>query len=114
MSWSAARNMKSAVLKERSRLAIPADPAVACKLAPRYTNGSLGEITVLGVGAQTRFDFGEWKSPVASRKNDDGTTSFVTIVPGFIGLSFVTGEKDGQRTLTFRDAQHEYLFIEKK
>jgi hypothetical protein len=38
----------------------------------------------------------------------------VTIVPGFIGLSFVMGEKDGPRTLTFRDAQHEYLFIEKK
>jgi len=110
----AARNMKSAVLKERSRLAIPADPAVACKLAPRCTNGSLGEIAVLRVGAETRFDFGEWKSPVASRKNDDGTTSFVTIVPGFSGLSFVMGEKDGQRTLTFRDAQHEYLFIEKK
>ena len=27
------------------------------------------------------FDFGEWKSAVASRKNDDGTISFITIDP---------------------------------
>jgi len=38
----------------------------------------------------------------------------VTIVPGFMGSSFVMGNKDGRRTLTFRDAQHEYLFTEKK
>ena len=66
------------------------------------------------MGAETRFDFGEWKSAVASRKNDDGTTAFVTLVPGFIGLSFVMDDKDGRRTLTFRDAQHEYLFAEKR
>ena len=66
------------------------------------------------VGAETRFDFGEWKSAVASRKNDDGTTAFVTIVPGFMGLSFVMDDKDGRRTLTFRDGQHKYLFTEKK
>ena len=110
----AARNMKSAVIKERSRLAIPADRAAADKLAAHYTNASLGDIAVGRVGAQTRFDFGEWKSAVASRKNDDGTTAFVTIVPGFMGSSFVMGNKDGRRTLNFRDAQHEYLFTEKK
>src|SRR5439155_10873354 len=110
----AARNMKSAVMKERSRLAIPADRAAADKLASRYTNASLGEIAVVRAGAETRFDFGEWKSAVASRKNDDGTTSLVTIVPGFSGLSFVIGDKNGRRTLTFRDAQHQYLFAEKK
>ena len=110
----AARNMKSAVIKERSRLAIPAERATADKLAPHYTNASLGDIAVVRVGAETRFDFGEWKSAVASRKNDDGTTAFVTIVPGFMGSSFVMGSKDGRRTLTFRDAQHEYLFTEKK
>ena len=109
-----ARNMKSAVIKERSRLAIPADRAAADKLASRYTNAALGEIAVVRAGGETRFDFGEWKSAVASRKNDDGTTAFVTIVPGFIGLSFVMDDKDGRRTLTFRDAQHEYLFTEKK
>ena len=57
-------------------------------------------------GAATIFNFGEWTSEVASRKNPDGTISFLTIVPGFTGLEFVAGEK----TLTLRDAQHEYVF----
>ena len=44
-------------------------------------------------GAATIFDFGEWASEVASRKNPDGTISFLTIVPGFNGLEFVVGKK---------------------
>jgi hypothetical protein len=110
----AAKNLRAAVVKERSRLTIPADRRAADKLAPRYTNASLGEITVARAGAETRFDFGEWKSAMASRQNDDGTTAFVTIVPGFTGLSFVIDDKDGRRSLTFRDAQHEYVFTETK
>src|SRR6185295_15551668 len=43
----AARNLKTAVGKERSRLAIPADAAAADKLARHYANASLGEIDVL-------------------------------------------------------------------
>jgi hypothetical protein len=38
-------------------------------------------------GASTVFDSGEWKSDVASRRNPDGTISFLT-----------------------SDAQHEYVF----
>lgn len=110
----AARNLKAAVVKERSKLTIPPDRNAAEKLAPRYTNDSLGEITVLRTGTDIRFDFGEWKSAMASRKNDDGTTAFVTLVPGFTGVSFVIDDKDGRRTLTFRDAQHEYVFTETK
>src|SRR6185295_5271932 len=106
----AARNMRTAVAKERTRLAIPADSSAADKLAGRYSNASLGEIAVVRKGAETTFDFGEWKSLMASRKNDDGTTSFVTVVPGFMGSAFVMGEADKCRTLTFRDAQHEYVF----
>ena len=67
----AAKNLKAAVVKERSRLTIPAGRPAADKLAPRYTNASLGEIAVVRAGAETRFDFGEWKSAMASRKNDD-------------------------------------------
>ena len=55
------------------------------------------------------FDFGEWKSEVASRHNPDGTLSFVTVSPGVIGNEFVVGP--GPRpTLIVRDAQHEYVF----
>jgi CubicO group peptidase (beta-lactamase class C family) len=109
-----AKNMKAAVLVERKRLTIPADAAAAGKLAPRYSNPSLGEIAVAREGSGTWFDFGEWKSAVASRKNDDGTIAFVTVVPGFSGVPLVMGDKDGKRLLTFRDAQHDYVFTEAK
>jgi CubicO group peptidase (beta-lactamase class C family) len=109
---TAAKNMKAAVLEERKRLTIPAERSAADRLAARYSNASLGEIAVSRRGNDTWFDFGEWESTVASRKNDDGTTAFVTLVPGFSGMTFVVGEKDAKSTLTFRDAQHEYLFTE--
>jgi hypothetical protein len=61
-------------------------------------------------GGSTVFDFGEWKSPVASRKNPDGTVSFVTIATGIDGLEFLVRTSVAARTLVFRDAQHEYTF----
>ncbi|MDQ2898539.1 MAG: hypothetical protein M3Y07_01915 [Acidobacteriota bacterium] len=60
----------------------------------------------------TTFDFGEWKSAVASRKNDDGTVSFITIDPTNLGFEFVVGERAGKRVLVIRDGQHEYVFTE--
>jgi hypothetical protein len=91
---------------ERKLMTVPADPAEAGKLAAGYANPALGTIVVSRKGAATTFDFGEWSSEMASRKNPDGTISFITIVPGFNGLEFVVGDK----TLTLRDAQHEYVF----
>ena len=84
-------------------------PAEARKLAERYAHPAVGEIAVSRKGAATIFDFGEWASEMASRKNPDGTISFITIVPGFNGLSSSSGE----RTLTLRDAQHEYVLAAK-
>jgi hypothetical protein len=72
-------------------------------------NASLGDITVIRQGPTTVFDFGEFKSEMASRHNPDGTVSFLTIVPGFEGSEFVVGGGD-KRTLLVRDAQHEYVF----
>ena len=60
-----------------------------------------------------RFDFGEWSSEMASRKNPDGTSSLITVVPGLNGVEFVVGSEAGRRSLTLRDAQHEYVFVEK-
>jgi len=60
----------------------------------------------------TIFDFGKWRSAVASRRNDDGTTSFISIDPTISGFNFVVGERDGKRALIVREAQHEYAFIE--
>jgi CubicO group peptidase (beta-lactamase class C family) len=113
---TAAKNMKASVLEERKRLTIPAERTAAERLAVKYSNASLGEIAVSRRDKETWFDFGEWQTAVASRRNDDGTTAFVTLVPGFGGLTFVVGDvvgdKNAKRTLTFRDAQHEYVFTE--
>ena len=93
-------------------LVVPADPAVVAKLAPRYANKALGEVKVQTEGNATAFDVGEWTSAVASRKNDDGTVSFITIDPTLAGFEFVVADKDGNRQLITRDAQHEYVFAE--
>jgi len=63
------------------------------------------------VNGATIFDFGEWHSEMASRKNPDGTISFITTAPGISGLEFVVGS-GAKRTLIVRDAQHEYVFTE--
>jgi hypothetical protein len=94
---------------ERKLLTAPADTGDAAKLAPHYVSAALGDITVSRQGSSTVFDFGEFKSEVASRHNPDGTVSFLTIVPGFIGLEFVVGSGP-KNTLIVRDAQHEYVF----
>ena len=98
---------------ERKLLTVPADPAEAARLARRYVNRALGEIAVRHDKGKTVFDFGEFRSQTASRKNPDGTLSFITTAPGIIGFEFVVGNSEnGQRTLTVRDAQHEYVFAE--
>jgi len=102
------------IAKDRERLVVPADAAAVAKLAPRYTNPSLGEVAVEKKGAAAVFDVGEWKSAVASRKNDDGTISFITIDPTVSGFEFVVADSAGAHRLITRDAQHEYVFAEAK
>jgi hypothetical protein len=97
---------------ERKLLTVPADAAESAKLAARYANPALGEIAVRRTGSATVFDFGEWKSEMGSRRNPDGTISFITTSPGIQGFPFVVGS-DAKKKLTLRDAQHEYVFEER-
>jgi CubicO group peptidase (beta-lactamase class C family) len=108
---ASARGLAEQLALQRKLLTSPADGSA---LAARYTNPSLGELAIVKQGADTIFDVGEWRTLVASRRNDDGTTSLVTISPGTLGLVFVEGSAGGVRTLTLRDAQHEYVFTEKR
>lgn len=96
----------------RKLLTVPADRPEVEKLAANYTNASLGDIAVKSDGSKTIFDFGEWKSEMATRREPDGSTTFVTIAPGMSGFEFVPASSE-KRTLTLRDAQHEYVFTEK-
>ncbi len=110
---AAAKAMADDFAAERKLLSIPADATAAGKLAVGYHSDALGEIKVVRKGPAVIFDFGEWKSEMATRANPDGTVSFVTITPGIMGIPLVVGEADGKRTLILRDAQHEYVFVEK-
>jgi CubicO group peptidase (beta-lactamase class C family) len=111
MKASAAR-YKAALAKERERLEVPANSEQVSKLATHYTSKELGDLAVTTADGATTFDLGEWKSKVASRKNDDGTISFITIDPTNDGFEFVVTQKDGKRALVIRDGQHEYFFTE--
>ncbi len=107
-----AKQRKAAIAEARKRLVIPPDAAEVARLAPGYRSQALGSVNVLRSGAEVTFDMGEWRSKVASRKNDDGTTSFLTVEPCREGFEFVVAERDGKRALLVRDAQHEYVFLE--
>jgi hypothetical protein len=109
---SSAAAHKAELAKQRERLVVPAAPEMVSGLAKHYSSKELGELDVRSSNGATIFDLGEWKSSVASRKNDDGTTSLITIDPGTEGFEFVVGERSGKRVLVIRDGQHEYTFIE--
>jgi len=108
---SQARSYFARIAAERKLLTAPADSAQSAKLATHYASTALGDIAVRHDGARTIFDFGEFTSEVASRRNPDGTTSFITTSPGSQGFEFVVGAA-AKRTLTIRDGQHEYVFTE--
>lgn len=105
------KRLDETLATERAQLKVPPDPARVAGLAARYRSKELGDIDVSRKGAAVWFDFGAWKSEVASRANEDGTPAFVTIAPGALGYyRFVVGEAAGKRSLVLRDAQHEYVF----
>jgi len=104
-----AKSYYAELAAERKLLVVPADASQSAKLAKHYSNAALGNIDVSISEGKTYFDFGEWKSEVATKKNPDGTISFVTMVPGMQGFEFVVGSGT-KKTLVIRDAQHEYTF----
>jgi CubicO group peptidase (beta-lactamase class C family) len=104
-----AKTFREQLAAERKLLTVPAAANVASALAARYSNEALGEIVVSREGDLTMFDFGEWKSEMASRTNPDGSVSFLSISPGVMGFEFVVGTGT-TRSLIIRDAQHEYRF----
>jgi hypothetical protein len=98
-----------------ARIAIPAAADASAGLATRYLSPELGRLDVERAGGATSFDFGEWKSEVASRRDQGGGLSFLTITPGFDIFEFAADDTDdGKRRLTLRDAQHEYAFVESR
>ncbi len=107
------RSFYERIAAERARLDLPAAPEVVAELAAVYDNDALGEITVRRDQGTVVFDFGEWTREVTSSKNPDGTVSMVMLPPTIERAEFVIGQDAGRRTLTLRDYQHEYVFVER-
>ena len=106
---AAAAAHKAGLLKARERLTYPAAPQAAGQLAAAYVSPELGHITVRRSGDGVTFDFGQWRSRMATRRNDDGTLSFVT-TEGLSDLQFVVTDKGSAKGLVLRDGQHEYRY----
>src|SRR5260370_12118756 len=85
---AAAARHKAYLAKERERLVAPADALLFKQLATRYTSKELGGIAVINKNAAATFDFGEWKSAVASRNNDEATASIIPFDPTNYRLQF--------------------------
>jgi len=96
----------------RKLLTVPPSHDASAQLASSYHEPSLGDLRVLRKGSGVTFALARWSSPVATRKNPDGSTSFMTIAPGIFGLTFTPGMKSGKRTLITRDGQHVYAYVE--
>lgn len=109
---SMAPRLRVAAAKQREALTIPADPNFVAGLAPQYHSNELGLLTVRREGAATIFDFGGWKSEMATLQDDAGLITFATISPGNAGFQFTVAAGLSGRSLTIRDADREYVFVE--
>ena len=108
----AAARIEAQADAQRARLTVPGDPAVLGNLAATYRNPEVGALTITERDGATWIDAGFIEGPVATRSNADGSVSLVSVGPGAIGVDALIGERDGARTLTIRDSQHEYIYTE--
>ncbi len=96
---------------QRKSLTIPPDSAASVQLARHYRSAELGEIRVEKNSESVWFDFGGWKSEMASRQGPGATTWFVTIVPGEFGFEFRVKNGKRRQTLVLNDGQRDYVFV---
>jgi len=109
---SVATRIKAQAQARRAKLTVPGDSAVLAGLATNYRSQIDGKIVFSDRGGTKWMKAGFIEGPVATRKNADGTVSIVSAAGGSIGVDAVIGAKDGQRTLTVRDSQHDYIYTE--
>jgi len=107
-----AARIKAQAQARRAKLTVPGDPAVLAGLAANYRSQIDGKIAFTERNGAKWMKAGFIEGPVATRKNADGTVSIVSAGGGGIGVDAVVGTKDGARTLTIRDSQHEYIYTE--
>jgi len=108
---SGVRETHAYLLGEQRDWTVPPEPAEVKRLARAYRNAALGEIVVRERANDVVFQFGGWRSRMASKLNPDGTTSFISIDPGVRGFEFNAPAASGLHTrLRLRDPQHSYEY----
>jgi CubicO group peptidase (beta-lactamase class C family) len=90
----------------------------AAALASVYAEPLLGTVDVQRTPKGVRFDFGPWGSKMMAKADPGavGGYDFVAIADGYNQpATFVPGrEADGTRTLILSDAQHRYVYRERR
>ena len=108
---SAVRETRTYLTDMQKDWEVPPDPVEVKRLAGAYKNAALGELSVHPGEGEVVFQFGGWKSQMASKLNPDGTTSFMSIDPGVRGFEFNAPAAEATYTrLTLRDPQHTYEY----
>ncbi len=106
----AAKRQAAELATERARVSVVPDAAAVAALAPRYASPDLGPMTVTRHGKGVTFSFRSLSSAMGTRKNDDGTLSFVSIDPTLLYFPLVVTQDGGKPALKLIDSQHEYKF----
>ncbi len=107
--WAGVRETEAYLRGEQRDWKVPPEPSQVTRLARSYRNAALGEIVVRAGRDEVVFQFGGWKSRMASKVNPDGTTSFISVDPGVRGFEFNAPAATSAYTrLRLRDPQHTY------
>jgi CubicO group peptidase (beta-lactamase class C family) len=109
---STAKRADADLAKFRSEVTLPVVPAVASKVIGRYANADLGPLTIANEGGKLMLRATSIWAEIGTKTNKDGTTSIVTVSPGFGGADMLVTTRDNKRALVLNDAQHEYAFVE--
>ncbi len=96
-----------------AELTWPATAAQAAKLSGRYGNPELGPLTIAKEGGRLMMHSTAMHSEIATRANQDGTLSIVTVAPGFWGVDMLVAERAGKPALILNDSQHEYVWVKR-
>ena len=97
--------------KFRSELSYPLSQSTFDMLKGQYSNAELGPLVIAREGDKMMMRATSMWSEIANKKNEDGTTSIVTISPGAKGFSLLVGTQNNKTILTLNDGQHEYVWV---
>lgn len=105
-----AKRNRAEIAKEAELVQQVPDSAAVAALAPAYVNEDLGRIDVARSGNGVTFRFRTLSSAMGTKKNEDGSVSFIALDPTILFWPITVGEREGLKVLFVRDGQHEFVF----